>query len=178
MNHLDAEKLRQSPANTSAPARRPAPTPSRAVADNLDLATRPNTRRSYAAALRHFEIEWGGLLPATADGVIHYLAAYGGALSLASLRLHLSALSRWHRDQGFTDPTKAPQVRQVLRGIGTAHPQPSRQARPLQIEELQRTQNCECGDRLHHGPSASKRRCPDEGGFGDLGTMERSCVHT
>ena len=138
MNHLDAEKLRQSPADTSAPVRRPAPTPSRAVADYLDLATRPNTRRSYAAALRHFEIEWGGLLPATAEGVINYLAAYGGALSLASLRLHLSALSRWHRDQGFTDPTKAPQVRQVLRGIGTAHPQPSRQARPLPIEEVQR----------------------------------------
>jgi len=35
----------------------------------LDAATRQNTVRSYASALRHFEIEWQGHLPATPDSV-------------------------------------------------------------------------------------------------------------
>ena len=33
----------------------------------LDAAERANTRRSYASAIQHFEVEWGGLLPATID---------------------------------------------------------------------------------------------------------------
>ena len=62
------------------------------------------------------------LAPVSGCAVVAKGLSRASALSsLASLRLHLSALSRWHRDQGFTDPTKAPQVRQVLRGIGTAH---------------------------------------------------------
>lgn len=35
----------------------------------LRLAERPNTIRSYAAAIRHFEQEWQGLLPATPDSL-------------------------------------------------------------------------------------------------------------
>ena len=40
----------------------------------LEAATRQNTQRSYASALRHFEVEWGGHLPATPDSVARYLA--------------------------------------------------------------------------------------------------------
>ena len=36
----------------------------------LEAATRENTRRSYASALRHFEVEWGGHLPATSDRAV------------------------------------------------------------------------------------------------------------
>ena len=35
----------------------------------LEAASRENTRRSYASALRHFEEEWKGHLPATPDSV-------------------------------------------------------------------------------------------------------------
>lgn len=35
----------------------------------LQAATRSNTRRSYEGAVRHFEVEWGGFLPATTDTV-------------------------------------------------------------------------------------------------------------
>lgn len=72
-----------------------------AVENYLQLATRENTRRSYASALRHFEIEWGGLLPATTDGVVRYIGSYGASLSVNTLQLRLSALARWHIDQGF-----------------------------------------------------------------------------
>ncbi|MGN5739023.1 Tn3 family resolvase, partial [Xanthomonas citri pv. mangiferaeindicae] len=52
------------------------------VGQYLEAATRPNTERAYAAATRHFEIEWGGHLPATAEQVARYLAAYAGQLAL------------------------------------------------------------------------------------------------
>jgi len=104
----------------------------------IEAATRANTRRSYQSAIRHFEEEWGGLLPATADGIARYLADYAGRLALNTLRLRLAALSQWHRDQGFPDPTKAPVVRKVLRGIGELHPAREQQAAPLGIGHLVR----------------------------------------
>lgn len=119
------------------------PTPAReavaaaAVQDYLQLATRENTRRSYASAVRHFEVEWGGLLPATTDGVVRYIANYGASLSANTLQLRLSALARWHVDQGFPDPTRHPMVRQVMRGIRAAHPVAEKQAKPLQLAQLE-----------------------------------------
>jgi hypothetical protein len=88
----------------------------------LDAAERANTRRSYASAIQHFEVEWGGLLPATIDSIARYLAAYAESLSLNTLKHRLAALSRWHQDHGFPDPTKAPKIRQLLKGIRTLHP--------------------------------------------------------
>jgi len=105
--------------------------------DFLDAAERQNTRRSYASALRHFEVEWNGLLPATADMVARYLADFASTLSINTLKLRLAALSRWHTTQGFPDPTKALVVRQTLKGIRTLHPSCEKKARPLQLDVLQ-----------------------------------------
>lgn len=103
----------------------------------LQAATRDNTRRSYRAAIEHFEVQWGGFLPATAESVARYLAAYAGELSINTLRLRLSALAQWHNSQGFADPTKAPVVRQVFKGIRAVHPVQEKQARPLQLQHLE-----------------------------------------
>lgn len=108
-----------------------------AIDQYLQAATRHNTRLSYRSAIEHFEDQWGGFLPATADSVARYLADHAETLSRSTLRVRLAALARWHKDQGFPDPTKAPLVKQVLKGIGELHPQPVRQAKPLQIEQLQ-----------------------------------------
>lgn len=103
----------------------------------LEAATRDNTRRSYRAAIEHFEVEWGGFLPATAENVARYLAAYAGALSINTLKLRLSALAQWHSSQGFADPTKAPVVRKVFKGIRALHPAQEKQAEPLQLQHLE-----------------------------------------
>jgi hypothetical protein len=66
--------------------------------------------------VRHFEVEWKGLLPATANTLADYLSHYAGTLSINTLRQRLAALARWHTDPGFQDPTKAHLVRQVLKG--------------------------------------------------------------
>jgi site-specific recombinase XerD len=103
----------------------------------LDAANRENTRRSYASDIRHFEESWGGYLPATVDSVSRYLAAHAESLSLNTLKRRLAALSRWHQDQGFPDPTKTATVRQVLKGIRALHPEQEKRARPLELLVLQ-----------------------------------------
>lgn len=102
----------------------------------LNAATRKNTLRSYESALRHFEVEWGGFLPASADAIARYLASYAATLAVSTLNQRLTALAQWHIEQGFPDPTKAPLVRKVMRGIRAEHPAQGKQAKPLQIEQL------------------------------------------
>ena len=104
----------------------------------LDAAERINTRRSYESAIRHFEIEWGGLLPATIDNIARYLAEHAESHSLNTLKHRLAALSRWHQDHGFPDPTKAPKIRQVVKGIKAMHPAQEKRAKPLELDILQR----------------------------------------
>lgn len=106
------------------------------VEQYLDVATRANTERAYAGATRHFEVDWGGHLPATADQVARYLAAYAGQLALNTLKHRLAALAQWHHAHGFADPTRAPVVRKVLKGIQTLHPSQEKRATPLQLTQL------------------------------------------
>lgn len=89
-------------------------------------ADRDNTVRSYATAIRHFEQEWKGLLPATVDTVVRYLVEHATLYKISTLRLHLAALARWHADHGFADPTRATLVHKVLRGIRAKHATPQR----------------------------------------------------
>ncbi|AKF51131.1 site-specific integrase [Pseudomonas syringae] len=104
----------------------------------IEAATRDNTRRSYRAAIEHFEVTWGGFLPATSESVARYLASHAGTLSVNTLKLRLSALAQWHISQGFVDPTKAPMVRKVIKGIRALHPAQEKQAEPLQLQDLEK----------------------------------------
>lgn len=103
----------------------------------LQAANRESTRRSYASALRHFEVECRRFLPASPGAVAQYLADNATLFSMNTLQHRLAALSRWHTDHGFQDPTKSPMVRQVLRGIRTLHPAKEKRAKPMQLEVLQ-----------------------------------------
>lgn len=110
----------------------------------LEAATRENTRKSYAQATRHFEEDWGGVLPTTPEHVARYLANYAGKLSNNTLRQRLAALSRWHAEQGFADPTRDVLVRRALKGIRAVHADIEKQATPLQIADLERVaHSCE-----------------------------------
>lgn len=103
----------------------------------LQAARRESTTRRYQQAVAHFEVGWGRFLSASSDSVVRYLAEHADALSISTFRGHLAALARWHLKHGFVDPTKAPQVREVLRGIQALHPRQVRQAEPLQLRELE-----------------------------------------
>lgn len=108
------------------------------VEDYLQAAERESTQRSYAGGIRHFEQEWKGLLPATGDSVARYIAAYAPLHALSTLRQRLAALARWHADHGFADPTRAPIVRKVLKGVRATHATTPRQAKPLELAHLER----------------------------------------
>lgn len=103
----------------------------------VHAATRDNTRRSYRSAIAHYEMEWGGFLPATADSVARYLVDHAQTLAINTLRQRLAALAQWHLDQGMPDPTKSPLVKKVLRGIRALHPVQQKQAKPLQLAQLE-----------------------------------------
>ncbi|MFO1387698.1 site-specific integrase [Cellvibrio sp.] len=107
------------------------------VDDYLNAATRPSTRRSYQSAVEHFEVSWGGYLPATADSIVRYVTDYAKELSVNTLRQRLAALAQWHHGQGFPDPTKSPSVRKVIRGIRRLHPSKPKQVKPLAIQALE-----------------------------------------
>lgn len=92
---------------------------------------------SYRSAIRHFEVEWGGFLPATADSIARYLADHAGTLAINTLRQRLAALAQWHIEQGFPDPTKAPIVRKTFCGIRALHPAQEKRAKPLQLDVLE-----------------------------------------
>lgn len=103
----------------------------------LKAGTRDNTRRSYQSAIEHFEVTWGGFLPATSNSIARYLAQYAGVLSINTLKQRLAALAQWHISQGFPDPTKSPLVKQVIKGIRASHPVQTKQAKPLPIQHLE-----------------------------------------
>lgn len=102
----------------------------------LQAAKKTNTVDAYAAAIRHYEYEWKGFLPATPEDVATYLANYAGTLSINTLQLRISALAKWHAVQGFPDPTKDELVLNTLKGIRALHPAKERQARALNFEVL------------------------------------------
>jgi integrase len=102
----------------------------------LNAARRESTLRRYRQAVAHFEGEWGGLLPASSESVVRYLAEHAELLSGGTLRTHLAALAQWHKRHGFHDPTKESKVRDVLRGIQAEHPRLVQQAEALQLQML------------------------------------------
>ena len=103
----------------------------------LKAGTRENTRKSYQAAIEHFEVTWGGYLPTTGDGVVRYLAEYADKHAISTLKQRLAALAQWHITQGFPDPTKTPNVRQMIKGIRVVHPAQVKQAAPLLLTHLE-----------------------------------------
>jgi integrase len=103
----------------------------------INAATRDNTRKSYQSAIEHFEVQWGGFLPATADSIARYLADYAEVLAINTLKLRLAAIAQWHLEQGFPDPTKSPIVKKVMKGIQALHPSRTQQAKPLAISQLE-----------------------------------------
>lgn len=127
----------------------------------LAAAERANTRRSYASAIRHFETEWRGLLPATIDSIARYLAAHAESLSLNTLNITLRPCRAGTKNTVFLTRPRPPKILQVLKGIRALHPAQEKRAKPLELEILQQT-----GDWLVQATAAALVR-------GDTGSAPR-----
>lgn len=101
----------------------------------LNAATADNTRKTYRSATRQFE-RWGGKLPAERDMLIRYLLDHAETRNVRTLELHLTAISQWHRYQGFVDPTQDPTVRKTLTGMRRLHGKPKKKAMALRLEHV------------------------------------------
>lgn len=104
--------------------------------DYRRIGERKNTQKAYDSAIRHFQEEGKGYLPATPESVGRYLAKFAPTLSINTLQLRLAALAEWHRKQGFPDPTKTPHIKEIMRGIRQVHGKPEKRAKPLQFEQI------------------------------------------
>jgi integrase len=102
----------------------------------LEAGTRANTQQAYLSDLRHFEQVFGGVLPATPTAIENYLTQFSDELAPVTLQRRLAALSAFHRDHGHPDPTKTPQLKQLMKGIRSSANRPPRQARPLGLALL------------------------------------------
>ena len=76
----------------------------------LEASVRANTSKSYTAAINHFEVNWGGFLPATTEAVVRYIAEYADRLAISTLKQRLAALANWHQTHALPDPSKPPRV--------------------------------------------------------------------
>ncbi len=103
--------------------------------DYIHAASSDNTRKAYQADIRHF-IQWGGLLPTTADVVLRYLQQHAATLNPRTLLRRLTAIKQWHLYQNFADPTTHPAVKKTLTGIAHVHGQPKKKAAPLTLDAL------------------------------------------
>ncbi len=101
----------------------------------LQAATSDNTRRTYRSAIRHFE-RWGGRLPTDNETLMRYLVDHAESLNTRTLEVRLTALSQWHRFQGFNDPAQSPAVRKTLKGISRTHGKPKRKAQALRLQDM------------------------------------------
>lgn len=101
----------------------------------LKAATSDNTRKAYRSDIRHYE-QWGGILPATPEKIIHYLQFFAEQLNSRTLSRRLIALKYWHTYQGFPDPTAHPLVTKTMTGITRVHGKPKDKAPALSPEDL------------------------------------------
>lgn len=94
-----------------------------------------NTRRAYAADLRHF-LDWGGRIPATPRLIASYLASHAETLCMATLDRRLAALAKAHALLPGENPARSVLVASTLRGIKRLFGKGQRQARPLVRKDL------------------------------------------
>lgn len=103
----------------------------------LESATSDNTRKAYRSDIRHYE-QWGGMLPATPDKIIHYLQSFADKLNSRTLSRRIIAIKHWHTYQGFPDPTAHPVVTKTMIGITRIHGKPKAKACPLSPDDLKK----------------------------------------
>lgn len=108
-----------------------------AVREYVREAVSENTRRAYRADLDHF-MAWGGRVPASPESVTSYLSDYAEALSIATLKRRLAAISAVHEAKGLANPTSTKLVHAAFKGIQRIHGTPQREAKPLLVEDLLR----------------------------------------
>ena len=102
-----------------------------------------NTRRAWSSDWSAFST-WCKLygfisLPAHADTVSAYLGDQATRLSVATLRRHVSTISKAHQVAGLPNPCKSAEVSDTLAGLRRLHGKPQGEAKGLLVEAMRAT---------------------------------------
>ena len=133
-----------------------APTPRAAMAlakskAYQDAADAPATLKAYTTDWANFNAwctKYGFTpMPATPEVVGAFLAAAGEGYALPTLRRRVAAIARACRIAGHPLDTKAPAIRETLRGIGRTHGTPPRRSAALTVGDMRKLVRA-CGTTL------------------------------
>lgn len=137
----DANRLALIDANLSAPAKRrgklaprvqtPAQREAR-IRELREASVAENTKRSYSSDLRQY-LATERILPATEEDLAGYVSDYEGILKPETIAHHLRALSKWHREFAYRDPTQSELIKSVLAGVRRRNLSTAKQARALSM---------------------------------------------
>lgn len=95
-----------------------------------------NTHATYLQAVKHYRDICGNPLPATTKDVSDYIATQARNVKVSTLRVRLAGISKWHKSQGFFDPTSSAAVKELMKGIAKVHNEEQTQAYPLTFAHL------------------------------------------
>lgn len=93
------------------------------------------TKRSYDADLRHFKGH-GGTIPASAEMIAAYLAAFAGKSAVATLQHRLIAIHRAHTDHNIPSPVMDRLVKRTMQGIRRTFGTVQRRVKALVKDDL------------------------------------------
>ncbi len=105
------------------------------VAELIRLSVSDATRMAYRSDLDHF-MRWGGSIPANAEMIAAYVAAFSETLSVATLQRRVAAISVAHDARGLPNPCKSILVRSTMNGIKRLRGVAQKQAKPMLKEDL------------------------------------------
>ena len=103
-----------------------------------EAAVPDTTRQLLVSRINQFVNVYRGTLPTYPAIVMQYLHDHQNTRSIETLKKDLWALSRWHLDSGFADPTDNAEVRLVLKGIKNTHLKPTIKAHALVLSDLEK----------------------------------------
>ena len=94
--------------------------------DLLRLAFAPSTRATYAAGISRFKqfclLHRMPALPADKETIIYFTVSMSRALSPATIKVYLSAISSWHQQNGYKSPTSHnPMLNLIVKGARKQH---------------------------------------------------------
>ena len=95
-----------------------------------------NTKKAYRAAIYHFRDVCHYRLPTTTQDLALYLTSCAETISASTFTVRVSAISAWHRECGFSDPTQHHEIRKLVRCLRMISDKEKKVTRPLKFQEL------------------------------------------
>lgn len=108
-----------------------------ATRNYVALSKNKHTQEAYHFAISEFRHDFGGELPCTDEALAGYLSVFSVIHSPATLALRKSMISKWHKHHKEPDPADSQLVRDVLKGIRKKMGSQQKQAKALNVDQLE-----------------------------------------